>query len=54
MSMLEIYNERIQDLLSTEKRTNPFLLLEDPIRGVYVPDLTESRLSDLGTFNRLI
>jgi len=47
MSYLEIYNEHVIDLLATGSRPTPenppvsLMIVEDPIKGVYVPDLTE-------------
>ena len=38
MSYLEIYNERIVDLLGT---TNGLMIVEDPLKGVSVPELSE-------------
>lgn len=38
MSYLEIYNERIVDLLGG---TNGLMIVEDPLKGVSVPDLSE-------------
>jgi hypothetical protein len=39
LSYLEIYNEHIRDLLVPNSEN--LMLLEDPCKGVTVPDLTE-------------
>ena len=39
LSYLEIYNEHIRDLLVPNSEN--LMLLEDPCKGVIVPDLTE-------------
>ena len=39
MSYLEIYNEQVRDLLS--ENFNSLMIVEDPIKGIYVPDLKE-------------
>ena len=39
ISYLEIYNEQVRDLLD-DKQTQ-LMIVEDPVRGVYVPDLKE-------------
>jgi len=44
MSYLEIYNEQVRDLLCLNKKTKygpGLLIVEDPIKGVFVPELTE-------------
>lgn len=38
LSYLEIYNEHIKDLLGNQ---SDLMILEDPIRGIVVPGLTE-------------
>lgn len=41
ISYLEIYNEKIRDLLvPTEKRV-PLMIIEDSVKGMLVPDLSE-------------
>lgn len=40
MSYLEIYNESIRDLLSSNEPEH-LMVVEDPQRGVFVPELTE-------------
>ena len=39
ISYLEIYNEQIHDLLSNSN--NSLMIVEDPNKGVIVPDLIE-------------
>lgn len=42
MSYLEIYNEQVKDLLS-DKPSN-LMIVEDPSKGVIVPDLNEFKV----------
>ncbi len=42
MSYLEIYNEQVRDLLS-DKSAN-LMIVEDPVKGVIVPDLNEFKV----------
>jgi hypothetical protein len=44
LSYLEIYNETIRDLLSPECSEN-LMVIEDPAKGVFVPELTEKEVS---------
>lgn len=44
LSYLEIYNETIRDLLSAESSEN-LMMIEDPARGVFVPELTEKEVN---------
>jgi hypothetical protein len=39
MSYLEIYNEQVRDLLTD--KSPPLMIVEDPIKGVIVPDIQE-------------
>lgn len=39
ISYLEIYNEQVKDLLV--EKSPALMLVEDPVRGVFVPDLKE-------------
>lgn len=39
VSYLEIYNEQVRDLLS-DKQSN-LMIVEDPVKGVIVPDINE-------------
>ena len=50
MSYLEIYNEYVKDLLSKEKNEKNglgLLIVEDPIKGVVVPELTEYKINSV-------
>ncbi len=40
VSYLEIYNEQVRDLLSDKPQCN-LMIVEDPDKGVIVPDLNE-------------
>uniref|UniRef100_A0A803LVB6 Kinesin motor domain-containing protein n=1 Tax=Chenopodium quinoa TaxID=63459 RepID=A0A803LVB6_CHEQI len=51
-SAIEIYNELVRDLLSTD--TNPLRLLDDPERGTVVEKLTEETLQDKSHLLELI
>lgn len=44
ISYLEIYNEQVIDLLS--KRTLSLMIIEDPVKGIIVPDLSEYSVSN--------
>ena len=63
--MLQVYNEKVQDLLVKKglKAKEDLLIREDPVRGVYVQDCSEIPVSsydeintqiELGTSNRAI
>lgn len=61
LSMLEIYNERIRDLLDTSK--DNLKIHEDKTKGVYIADVTETYVGEdndvynimkLGNSNRAI
>jgi hypothetical protein len=39
ISYLEIYNEQVKDLL--RPKTTQLLIVEDPMKGVFVPELRE-------------
>jgi kinesin family protein 18/19 len=52
LSYLEIYNEHVRDLLNTEG--NDLMIVEDPIRGIVVPELTEYNVSDIEQVKELI
>lgn len=43
ISYLEIYNEQVKDLL-VDKSAN-LMIVEDPVKGVIVPDLKEYQVS---------
>jgi len=44
LSYLEIYNEKVKDLLSNETKEN-LMIIEDPERGIIVPGLSEYVIS---------
>ena len=44
VSYLEIYNEQVRDLLV--ERSSPLMIVEDPVRGIFVPDLAELVVKD--------
>lgn len=41
ISYLEIYNEQVLDLLTTKPTNEGIMIVEDPAKGVLVPDLSE-------------
>eukprot|EP01022_Parablepharisma_sp_SALTPOND_P013473 TRINITY_DN1804_c0_g1_i1.p1 TRINITY_DN1804_c0_g1~~TRINITY_DN1804_c0_g1_i1.p1 ORF type:complete len:1031 (-),score=110.84 TRINITY_DN1804_c0_g1_i1:3221-6313(-) len=48
MSYLEIYNEQVRDLLCVHKKSKygpSLLIVEDPVKGVIVPELTEYQIN---------
>jgi centromeric protein E len=49
---MEIYNESVRDLLSTD--TSPLRLLDDPEKGTVVEKLTEETLRDWNHFKELL
>ncbi|KAJ6305050.1 hypothetical protein OIU78_020571 [Salix suchowensis] len=51
-SAMEIYNESVRDLLSTD--TTPLRLLDDPERGTVVERLTEESIRDWNHFKELL
>ncbi|CAK7334349.1 unnamed protein product [Dovyalis caffra] len=51
-SAMEIYNESVRDLLSTD--TTPLRLLDDPERGTVVERLTEEIIRDWNHFKELL
>ncbi|WOL19146.1 hypothetical protein Cni_G27943 [Canna indica] len=51
-SAMEIYNEAVRDLLSTD--TSPLRLLDDPERGTIVEKLTEETLRDQNHLKELL
>ncbi|KAJ6353277.1 hypothetical protein OIU76_002317 [Salix suchowensis] len=51
-SAMEIYNESVRDLLSTD--TTPLRLLDDPERGTVVERLTEESIRDWNHFKALL
>lgn len=53
-SMIQIYNEKIFDMLQDVKLTNPLYLRQDPIFGMYVQGLTEYVVDDPQDVNELV
>ncbi|RYQ79917.1 hypothetical protein Ahy_Scaffold1g106670 isoform I [Arachis hypogaea] len=51
-SAIEIYNESVRDLLSTD--STPLRLLDDPERGTVIERLTEATMRDWNHFKELI
>ena len=57
ISYLEIYNEHVKDLLAeTASKTAQFglMILEDPIKGIVIPELTEYKINSLEEFGVLL
>ena len=52
VSYREIYNEQVRDLL-IDKSPN-LMIVEDPAKGVLVPDLSEFRIQSTQDLERLI
>ena len=52
ISYLEIYNEQVIDLLS--KKTLSLMIIEDPIKGTVVPELSEYSVSSTSELINLI
>lgn len=52
ISYLEIYNEQVRDLLA-EKTIN-LMVVEDPAKGVIVPDLQEFRVNHHEELSQMI
>ncbi|KAH7686917.1 Plus-end-directed kinesin ATPase protein [Dioscorea alata] len=52
LSAIEIYNEAVRDLLSTD--STPLRLLDDPERGTIVEKLTEATLRNWNHFKELV
>lgn len=46
ISYLEIYNEQVFDLLSSKPNIESIMIVEDPTKGVLVPDLSEIIVND--------
>jgi kinesin family protein 18/19 len=49
---LEIYNEQVIDLLGNNEKTDkeksePLLILEDPIKGICIPDITQHKITNV-------
>ena len=52
MSYLEIYNEQVRDLL--QEKSGNLMIVEDPQKGVLVPDLTEFRIESAVELEKMI
>lgn len=52
MSYLEIYNEQVRDLLS--EKNSSLMIVEDPAKGVIVPDLNEFKVSSIEDLSSLV
>jgi kinesin family protein 18/19 len=52
VSYLEIYNEQVRDLLAETGKS--LMVVEDPVRGVIVPELSELLVESLDQVNHLI
>lgn len=54
LSYLEIYNERISDLLATDRQRGPLQVMDDPVKGVQVQSLREVPISSLNQVHELV
>ena len=54
VSYMEIYNERLRDLLVSKEARGVLMILEDPLKGIFIPDLTEYTISTNEEFVDLI
>ena len=56
LSYLEIYNEQVKDLLSKNepRSSSGLMIIEDPAKGVLVPELTERKVSTSGEILSLV
>ena len=52
ISYLEIYNEQVIDLLS--KKTISLMIIEDPVKGIVVPELSEYNVNNTAELINLI
>jgi kinesin family protein 18/19 len=52
ISYIEIYNEQVRDLLS-ESMTN-LMIIEDPVKGISVPDLKEIEVTNIKQLKELL
>jgi kinesin family protein 18/19 len=52
VSYLEIYNEQVRDLLAETGKS--LMVVEDPVKGVVVPELSELLVQNVDQVNRLI
>jgi len=55
LTYLEIYNEQVIDLLSERgDKSDPLLILEDPVKGICIPDITQYKIFDVSQVINLI
>ena len=54
MSYIEIYNENVIDLLNNENDNISLMIIEDPSKGVYVPNLKEFKINNTNDLKKLI
>jgi hypothetical protein len=55
LTYLEIYNEQVIDLLSEKgDKSDPLLILEDPIKGICIPDITQYKITEVSQVINLI
>jgi len=41
VSYMEIYNERLRDLIVSKDARGFLMILEDPLKGIFIPELSE-------------
>lgn len=51
---MEIYNERLRDLLVSKDARGVLMILEDPLKGIFIPELTEYTIQTNEEFVELI
>jgi len=55
LTYLEIYNEQVIDLLSEKgDKSEPLLILEDPTKGICIPDITQYKITEVSQVINLI
>ncbi|KAL4469452.1 hypothetical protein ABPG74_004705 [Tetrahymena malaccensis] len=54
VSYLEIYNENIRDLLVDQGNQSNLMIVEDPQKGILIPELSEFQIKDQFELNNLI
>jgi kinesin family protein 18/19 len=54
ISYIEIYNENVIDLLNNENDNISLMIIEDPSKGVYVPNLKEFKINNTNELKKLI
>jgi hypothetical protein len=52
ISYLEIYNEQVIDLLT--KNHNTLMIIEDPVKGIFVPELSEFTVNNTSELSNMI